>query len=159
MRKHRIQAPESGSAHQRNDFSELRFLYLPIPRKALNSLPWDIWFSFINRNLLLFWLPGLCCRNPYGFWLLPFFFRAVPQSYLRSYILGLSPQNVCWIKCVSQLSGWFFFFSVNRDKLKHWVLSKQMGLKMELLDNRRYGAWRPPKSFISAFQEAESDSL
>ena len=52
------------SAYQRNDFSEPRLRHLPIQRKALNSLPWDIWFSFINNNLLTFWLPGLCCKTP-----------------------------------------------------------------------------------------------
>ena len=41
-------APDSGGAYQRNDFSECRRLYLPIYRKALNSLAWDIQFSLIK---------------------------------------------------------------------------------------------------------------
>ena len=34
-----------------------------IHRKVLNSLTWDVWFSLINRNHLMFWLPGLCCTS------------------------------------------------------------------------------------------------
>ena len=37
-------------AYQRNDFSEPRLLHLPIQRKVLNSLTWDIWFSLIHKN-------------------------------------------------------------------------------------------------------------
>ena len=40
--------------------------HLPIHRKALNFLTWDTYFSFINSNLWMFWLPGLCCKNPYN---------------------------------------------------------------------------------------------
>ena len=50
MRKLRALAPGSWGAYQRNDFSEPRLLYLAIYRKALNSLTWNIWFSFINSN-------------------------------------------------------------------------------------------------------------
>ena len=32
-------------------------------RKALNSLTWDIWFSFFANNLLMFRLPALCCKT------------------------------------------------------------------------------------------------
>ena len=65
VRKHRILAPDSWGAYQRNDFSEPRLLHLPIHRKALNSLTWDVWLSLLNSNLLLFWRPGLCCKNSY----------------------------------------------------------------------------------------------
>ena len=92
MRKHRILAPESWGAYQRNDFSEPRLLHLPIHRKALNSLTWDVWFSLINSNLLMFWPLGLCCKNSHIPWLLPSLFRSVPQSYLRGCLPGLSPQ-------------------------------------------------------------------
>ena len=54
-----------------------RFFHIPI-RKALNSLSWDTWFSLINSNLLKFWLPGLCCKNCYISWPLPYLFEAVP---------------------------------------------------------------------------------
>ena len=47
-------AQVSRSACQRNDFREPRLLHLPIPRKALNFVTWDIWFSLINSNLLMF---------------------------------------------------------------------------------------------------------
>ena len=39
--------------NQRYDFSGPRLLHLPIHRKALNSLTWNIQFSLINRNLLM----------------------------------------------------------------------------------------------------------
>ena len=67
MRKRRTLAPDSWGAYQRNYFSEPRFLHLPICRKVLNTLTWDIWFSLINNNLLMFWLPGLCCKSFYIF--------------------------------------------------------------------------------------------
>ena len=91
MRKHRILAPESWGAYQRNDFSEPRLLHLPLRRKALNSFTWDVWFSFINSNLVTFLLPGLCCKHSSISWLLPCLFRAVPQNYLRCCVLGLRP--------------------------------------------------------------------
>ena len=46
MWKYRILAPDSWGTYQRNDFSEPGFLHIPIHRKALNSLTWDIWLSF-----------------------------------------------------------------------------------------------------------------
>ena len=51
MGKHRILAPDSWGTYLRNDFSEPRLLHLPIHRKVLNSLPWDVWFSLI----IIFW--------------------------------------------------------------------------------------------------------
>ena len=66
--------------------------HLPIHRKMLNSLTWDIWFSWINCNLLMFLLPGLCCKNSCISWLSPCLFTAASQSYLRCCVLGLSPQ-------------------------------------------------------------------
>ena len=64
MRKPRILAPESWCAYERNDFSEPKLLHLPIHRKVLNSLTWDVWFSLVNSNFLMHWLPGLCCKIP-----------------------------------------------------------------------------------------------
>ena len=64
MWKHWILALESWGAYQRNDFSEPRFLHLPMHRKVLNSLTWDIWFSSIYNNLLTFRLPALRCKTP-----------------------------------------------------------------------------------------------
>ena len=56
-------APDSWGAYQRNDFKEPRLLHLPIHRKALNSLTADVWFSLINSTLLMFPIPGPCCKN------------------------------------------------------------------------------------------------
>ena len=62
MWKHRILAPGSWDAYQRNDFSEPRLLHLPIYRRVLNFLTWDILFSSINSQFLMFWLPALCYK-------------------------------------------------------------------------------------------------
>lgn len=45
--KNSIPVPDNWGAYQRKDFSEPRFLYLPIQSKALKSLNWDICF-FLN---------------------------------------------------------------------------------------------------------------
>ena len=37
--------------------------HLPIYRKLLTSLTWDIWFSLINNNFLTFRLPAHCCKT------------------------------------------------------------------------------------------------
>ena len=58
-----ILAPDSWGPYQRSDFRAPRLLYLPIPRKALNSLIWDVWFSLINSDLLMFCLSGLYCKT------------------------------------------------------------------------------------------------
>ena len=50
LRKRRI----LWGAYQRNDFNEPRLLYLPIQRKALSSLTWYIWFSFIQFSSVEF---------------------------------------------------------------------------------------------------------
>ena len=90
MRKHRILAPESWGPCQRNNFSESRLLHLPMYRKALNSLTWDISFSLINSHLLMFWSPGFCYKT--SIYLAPPFslqsgsLRAIWESYL----LGLT---------------------------------------------------------------------
>ena len=57
-------APVSWGACQNKDFSEPRPLHLPVYRKVLNSLTWNIWFSLTNNNLMMFWLPVLCCKAP-----------------------------------------------------------------------------------------------
>ena len=53
------QAPDSWGAYQRND------LHLPIYRKVLNSLTWNVWFSWSNSNFFFFF----------------FLFRAAPKAY------------------------------------------------------------------------------
>ena len=54
-------------------FQWAQILHLPIHRKALHSLTWDVWFSLINSHLLVFWPPGLCYKNSYVSWLHPAF--------------------------------------------------------------------------------------
>ena len=69
--EYRILAPDSWDAYERTDFSEPRLLRLPIHRKMLTSLTWNIWFPLINSNLLTFRLPALLLQNFYITWLLP----------------------------------------------------------------------------------------
>ena len=76
MGKKSILAPESWGANQKDSFNELRLLHLPIYRKVLNSLTWDVWFL----HLLVFWLPGLCCKNPCVYWLLLYLLGTGPLS-------------------------------------------------------------------------------
>ena len=46
--------------------SSPRLSHLPIHRKALNSLAWDIWFSLTNNNHLMFKPLALCCKLLYN---------------------------------------------------------------------------------------------
>ena len=105
----KIQAPDSWGAYQRDDFSEPRLLHLPIHRKALNSLTWDIWFPYLT---ILFWhsqLPALCCKTPTypGSFSSPHqsSFSVIWNAVSRTAVLIL-PQ----IKLNSQLSRCTFFF-------------------------------------------------
>ena len=72
-------APDIWGTHQRKDFSEPRLLHLPIYRKALNSLTWDIWFSF---TIIFYALYGQTT------WLL-----LLPP---RNYSLRVTWDTVCW---------------------------------------------------------------
>ena len=95
-KKLRILAQDSWDTYELN-FSEPRRLHLPILRKALISLTWDILFSSINNNLLKSKLPVLSktsiwCLLPVPPW----------SSSLRvtwdavSWVW--SPKNPHWIK-------------------------------------------------------------
>ena len=63
MWRHRILTPDSQD--QRNDFSEPRLLHVPIRRKVLTLLTWDIWFSFINNHHLMFRLSAFIVKLLY----------------------------------------------------------------------------------------------
>ena len=94
-------AQVSWGACQRNDFSEPRLLHLPIHRKALNSLTWDIGFSLINNNLVVkAWIyPGSPLTSSEQS--LRVIWDAVSQTSVLSF--------VCQIKYNSQLLGCDFF--------------------------------------------------
>ena len=79
-------------AYQRDDINEPRLLHLPLHRKVLTSLTWDIWSSFINNNLFVFQLCSLCYKNSCVSCLFPYLFGTVSQSNLRGYLPGSSPQ-------------------------------------------------------------------
>ena len=78
MRKHRILAPDSWGTYQRNGFSKPRLLHLPIYSKIPKYLTWDIWFSLINSNIMMFWLPDLLAKT-YASWIFPYLFRVVSE--------------------------------------------------------------------------------
>lgn len=59
-------AQDSWVAYERYDYSESRLLHLPKHRKMLNSLTWDISFSLINNNPLMFRLPALFVAKTSG---------------------------------------------------------------------------------------------
>ena len=80
MRNHRTLAPESWEVHMEAMISASPDVSIFSYR---DSPTWDVWFSLINSNLFIFWLPGLCCKNPCAPWILPCLSEAVSQSCLR----------------------------------------------------------------------------
>ena len=102
--KHRQLASESWDAYERNEFSEPKLLHLPIYRKALNSLTWDIWFSLIHKNT--FDVQTTCPllkTSP------PAFLEEFYQGYLRCYLRDSCLKNFHQIKHSSQLLGCDYF--------------------------------------------------
>ena len=97
------QATVHGVIKSRTRLNDFTFTF--IHRKGLISLTWDIWFSLIINNLLMFWLPALCCKNSQTSWL----FKAVPQWSETSVSRAQSPEKVCLIKHSSHLYGCAFF--------------------------------------------------
>ena len=97
-------ASESWDAYERNEFSEPKLLHLPIYRKALNSLTWDIWFSLIHKNT--FDVQTTCPllkTSP------PAFLEEFYQGYLRCYLRDSCLKNFHQIKHSSQLLGCDYF--------------------------------------------------
>ena len=74
---------DNWDAYERNDFNKLRLLHLPLHRKVLNSLTWDIWFSLINNNLLMFRKPALYCNTSIYLGFPPHILRAVLSGLLE----------------------------------------------------------------------------
>ena len=104
--------PDSWGAYERNNFIESRFLHLPIHRKARNSLTWDIWFPFINNNLLMFRLPSLSWKNFYITWILPSFPQnSSPSVTWDAVSRAWNPKNSLQVKHSFQLLGCNYFLS------------------------------------------------
>ena len=115
--KHRLLSQESWDAYERNDFSMPRLLHPPIHRNVLNSLTWDIWFSLINNNFLIFRLPALLWWNFYITWLLPLLpYSSSLRVTWDAVYWAWSPQNSQRIKYNSQLLGCEYFLSW------HWII-------------------------------------
>ena len=122
MRKHKILAPESWDADQRNDISEPGLLHLPMHRKVLNSLTWDLWISLSDSNFLMFCLSDLYCKNFCISWFPPCLFRAVSQSCLRCCVPGLSPQ-FCLLNRTQFPTLRLCIFLSWQTELFAWILS------------------------------------
>ena len=111
MWKHRILAPESWDIDQRNDFSEPGLLHLPKHRKALNSLPWGIWFSLTYSSLLTF--SDFVTKLLYNWSPTPVSSEQFSQGHWRCCLQGLSPKMSPRIKHNSQLSDCTYFSSLH----------------------------------------------
>ena len=118
MWQHRILAPDSWDACEGADFSEPKPSHLPIHRKVLNSLTWDVCFQLTIISWCSGYLPFVVKR----------LYNQAPhlaslehfsQGYLRWFLLGLSTKNFCRIKCNSQLLGCGYFLS---QHLGHFYL-------------------------------------
>ena len=101
----RLLAPDGWDARERNDFSKSRLLHLPIYRKALNFLNWDIWFSLINNNLSVFKLPAPCWKLLSKLTPPRASLEQLSQGHLRCYLPGWSPKNSQQIKWDFELLG------------------------------------------------------
>ena len=79
---------------------------------------WDVWFSSINNNLLVFQLPGFVTKLPYIL-APPLPLQSSSSEWSESSVSwAWSPQKVWWIKHSSQLLGSAtFFFSVHMSIL------------------------------------------
>ena len=111
MWKHKILAPESWDRDQRNDFSEPGRLHLPKHRKALNSLPGDIWFSLTYSPLLTF--SDFVAKLLYDWPPPPVSSGQFSQGHWRCCRQGLSPKTSPRIKPNSQLSDCAYFSSLH----------------------------------------------
>ena len=79
--------PRTGEVHMKGMISvSTGSCIFPCIEKC--SVPWDIWFSFINNNSLMFQLPARCCKTLSSPPHLP---GAVSQSYMKCNLLGYSP--------------------------------------------------------------------
>ena len=111
-------APGSWDAYERNNYSKPRFLHLPIQKTVLNYLTWDIWFYWINNNLLIFRLPApsgkfLCKFSPPHS---PHLLRRVLSGLLE--VLSSGPE-LLKIKHNSQHLGCDYFLSQQKQTLQY----------------------------------------
>ena len=125
----KILAPDSWDEYKKKkkDFSGPRLLHLPIHRKALNFLTWDIWFS-LTIILWHSWPLPLCYKIPMCPSSSLHLLGAVSESYLSCCYPGYSP-GFAPNKTTLTLSLFFFFFlthprrelSPDTDPLSLWL--------------------------------------
>ena len=148
MRKLGTLAPDSWAACQRNDFSDPRLSHLTIYRKALNSLTWNIWFSFIKSNqsgLLLQKKKKLLHILVLPLTSLEQFLRVIWNAVSQAWVLTF----VLQIKHNSQLLGCAFFSVDNSDLGMHTdvlVFHSTLSLLLELLILISLGYFTAPLS-------------
>ena len=83
-----ILVPDSWGTYQRSDFSEPRFLHLPINIKSLNSLIWIFYFSLTT----IFWCSdylSFVAKLLYNLGPLFSSLKQFSQGYLRCYLPGM----------------------------------------------------------------------
>ena len=96
-------------------------------------LTWGVWFV-LNSNLLVSLYFYFFPQNTYISWLLPYLFRAVPQSYLRGCFPGLSSQQVCLIKLNSNPPV--------MQETRVQILGQEDNLEKEMATHSSILAWR-----------------
>ena len=82
--------PDVSRAHVRGVTSGCPDTCIFIHREALNSLIWEVWFSLVNSNLVMFWWPGFHHKNSHVSWL----FAPVPHSYRRGCLMDRTHTHV-----------------------------------------------------------------
>ena len=96
----------------------------------LNSLTWDVWFSLISSNLLMFWLPGFffcllfCKKNTYipdcslSLWKNPSELPEMLSLELKSSVSPLNKTEFSLFKLC------LFFFQLTNDFLRSSRISR-----------------------------------
>ena len=136
MWKYRLLAPDSWGTHQ--NFWKPRLLHLPIHRKVVNSLTWDIWFSFIYNKFLILRLPALCCKITIDPVSSPFLL----EKFLRALWKFISRTMLCLVTQSCLISS------------APWIVDCQAALSKAILQVRilEWAAMPPRPSFRGSSQ-------
>ena len=116
--------PDSWGACQRNEASELRLSNLPIYRKALNSLTWDVWFSLIHKISMMFRLPATCCQLLCKLPPPCVSSEQFSQDYLRCCLLGLKTWKFPLNKTQPSTFRLWLIFKLTAPHIASWNNSK-----------------------------------
>ena len=138
VRKHRILAPESWGAYQRNACNEPRGLHAPIHREALNSLTWDVWFSCIHSNLLRSQLPPGFCGKTANSLASPLALQSSPSESSEKLPPGPASSEMPADKTKFSTFRWCIFFSVDQmhckmEKLHYEIQTWALGTSSKVI--------------------------